>query len=453
MLAPAETDGFLRRSSRAAAAPPPAAGGDPPAPASTDAGAAPLERIKREQAVLDYLNRGLSMVEIAARVGVGEKRMRAVVREILARRAPPRPDEFVAIQVNRLNEALLFAFDAMAEGNLRSIDRVVSIVRALDRYHGVDVGRLRHGRLPREAAPAVLGGALVCSATVTFALPPSAPEPPADALAGDVLVRASEDEIGEPGANRPRIGLQASENTRFAPGFAPGCANLSDLRPAEAASNRLADSASAGSAVHEIRPETVSQVVEKPRFAPGNAGASSDRRATTEPFRAEQRHQHEIGAAAVGQAVGLAQDAVAGEAELFVGALGARVARETVEAEAEGAERSEGLVDHPGQEGGPDAGSGRVDGDPFEIEVAVRVGDAGEDREGDRRAVGADRDPIGEARRREHRAMFRRFRAPDEGLESRGPFDAHDAREVFGPGRTNHETRFRGERRGFDARF
>ena len=58
------------------------------------------------------------IAESAARVGVGEKRMRAVIREIFPMPAPP--DEFVAIQVSR-------------------------IVQELDRYHGFS--------LPSAAGP------------------------------------------------------------------------------------------------------------------------------------------------------------------------------------------------------------------------------------------------------------------------------------------------------------
>jgi hypothetical protein len=51
-----------------------------PAPAPAEAHAARLKKFKREQLVVDYLNRGVSIVEIAARIGVGEKRMRAIIR-------------------------------------------------------------------------------------------------------------------------------------------------------------------------------------------------------------------------------------------------------------------------------------------------------------------------------------------------------------------------------------
>ena len=52
-----------------------------------------LRNFKREQLIVDYLDRGVSVAEIAARVGIGEKRMRAVIQEILARRCPQPPEE------------------------------------------------------------------------------------------------------------------------------------------------------------------------------------------------------------------------------------------------------------------------------------------------------------------------------------------------------------------------
>ena len=116
--------------------------------------AARLARFKREQLIVDYLNRGVSVAEIAARIGVGEKRMRAVIREILARRMPHPPEEFVAIQVSRLNEAMLIAFSAMSSTNLKAVDQVVKIVRELDRYGGAFAAEWARPEAPRLEAPA-----------------------------------------------------------------------------------------------------------------------------------------------------------------------------------------------------------------------------------------------------------------------------------------------------------
>ncbi len=74
--------------------------------------------------------------------------MRAIIRDPrtgirgLARRMPhpPEPPDpspgVVAIQLSRLNEALLVAYSAMSPTNLNAVDQVVKIVRELDRYGG-----------------------------------------------------------------------------------------------------------------------------------------------------------------------------------------------------------------------------------------------------------------------------------------------------------------------------
>jgi hypothetical protein len=79
---------------------------------------------------------GVSIEELAAREGVTRRRMRAIVQETLARRAPEPPAEFLALQIARLNEAMFVAFGAMANGHLEAVDRVVRIVREYDRCHG-----------------------------------------------------------------------------------------------------------------------------------------------------------------------------------------------------------------------------------------------------------------------------------------------------------------------------
>jgi transposase-like protein len=108
--------------------------------------AARLCKVERERLIVDYLNRGVSVAEIAGRIGVTEKRIRALTKDILARRMPAAPEDFAALQVSRLNEALLIAYGAMSAENLRAVALVVRIVRELDRYHGFAAA----GRRPRR---------------------------------------------------------------------------------------------------------------------------------------------------------------------------------------------------------------------------------------------------------------------------------------------------------------
>jgi transposase-like protein len=156
-------EGESRMSACLEAAPPTA-----PCGPSAEARAARLAKFERERLIVEYLNRGVSVAEIAAHVGVSEKRMRAIIREILARRMPAPPEEFVAIQVSRLNEALLVAYSAMSGMNLKAVDRVVKIVRELDRYHGFVAAERRLPDASRLEAPAqsslAFGAALFCRA-------------------------------------------------------------------------------------------------------------------------------------------------------------------------------------------------------------------------------------------------------------------------------------------------
>src|SRR5271165_1661451 len=95
-----------------------------------------LKKDTRERRIIGMLNRGVSIAEIAAREGVTLRRMQIVVKDILVRRAPPAPSEYLALQVSRLNEAMMVAYGSMAGGNLTAVDRVVRLVKEMDRYHG-----------------------------------------------------------------------------------------------------------------------------------------------------------------------------------------------------------------------------------------------------------------------------------------------------------------------------
>ncbi len=71
-------------------------------------------RAERERRVVQGLSGGVSMAEIARREGITERGLRKYVRNLIARRAPEATGEFIATQMNRLNEALLVSFDAMS---------------------------------------------------------------------------------------------------------------------------------------------------------------------------------------------------------------------------------------------------------------------------------------------------------------------------------------------------
>ena len=115
--------------------------------------AARRRKANRERRVVGFLNRGVSIAELAAREGVTERGMRKYIRGLLVRRAPQPPAEFLALQVSRLNEALIVAYGAMSGANLHAVDRVVTIVRELDRYHGFAVADEAVSPRPPRLAP------------------------------------------------------------------------------------------------------------------------------------------------------------------------------------------------------------------------------------------------------------------------------------------------------------
>ena len=158
-----------------------------PPPAIRQRTCAPrLRKFEREQLIVDYLNRGVSVAEIAARVGVGEKRMPAVIRGIRcpAHAAAP-PEEVWRSRSAGSTRRCWSPISAMTGANLKAVDRVVRIVRELDRYHGF-VATLRC--LP-EASP--LEAPVDRTATYGAALV----HRPQFALQDDVIARSPQGDV------------------------------------------------------------------------------------------------------------------------------------------------------------------------------------------------------------------------------------------------------------------
>ena len=109
--------------------------------------AAKLKKTERQTRIIGLLNRGVSIAEIAEREGVSLNRMRKVVSAILAARAPGPPAEYLALQLGRLNEAMIISYSAMYNpetgANFKAIDSVAKLIREMDRYHGFAPASLR----------------------------------------------------------------------------------------------------------------------------------------------------------------------------------------------------------------------------------------------------------------------------------------------------------------------
>jgi hypothetical protein len=134
----------------------PALPAKPPRSRSIDARrTARAAKARREQRIMAFLVKGVSVAELAGREGLSERRMRAIVQDILSRRMPEPPAEFLALQVARLNEAMIVAHGAMGNGNLKAVECVMKITRELDRYHGfAEAIEARADRRPWTSRPA-----------------------------------------------------------------------------------------------------------------------------------------------------------------------------------------------------------------------------------------------------------------------------------------------------------
>ena len=156
--------------------------------------------------------------------------------EILARRRPAAPEDFVALQVSRLNEALLVAYGAMSAENLRAVGLVVKIVRELDRYHGFAAAGRRAGRDPRpveaEAREPLAGDRRATASQEPERICRRSPDVAAEREPAFVVAPAQDVEspVAPPG-DRPEMAPQEPEKMEFAPekGAGPGRSGRSGL--------------------------------------------------------------------------------------------------------------------------------------------------------------------------------------------------------------------------------
>jgi hypothetical protein len=158
----------------------------------TNAGAKRRRATKRELAqrdlrLIEKLAAGVTIEEIAASEGISCKWARERKAAILAARAIDPPHEFIKLQIRRLNEAMLVAYGAMSNGDLKAVDQVIKVVRELDRYHGF---------APDRSAPRY-------APSLPAAPPPLAlPEPPA-ALPAPETEAALHDDASGPDSMAP----------------------------------------------------------------------------------------------------------------------------------------------------------------------------------------------------------------------------------------------------------
>jgi hypothetical protein len=134
----------------------------------------------RRLRIIELLAAGTSVARIAQAEGRSIRRVRQIIADTLEKREIDPPAGFVQLQIARLNDAMMVAHTRMIEGDLRAIDRLVNLVRELDRYHGL--------RAPAEPAPAPPPAPLQLAAP-TPALPP--PHPASETAEAEIFLAAS----------------------------------------------------------------------------------------------------------------------------------------------------------------------------------------------------------------------------------------------------------------------
>ena len=95
------------------------------------------EKIERRRKLLDMVVAGYAYENIADRFEISIATLRREVDRALAARAPDSADRYVALQLARLQKAMLVVDLAMDDADLRAIPALVSLLGEFDRYHGL----------------------------------------------------------------------------------------------------------------------------------------------------------------------------------------------------------------------------------------------------------------------------------------------------------------------------
>ena len=89
------------------------------------------------QSSFDLLASGYSPEQIAEVRKVSVRTIRREIDSAVARRRLDAPERYVHLQVARLTKALRFADAALERGDLKAVRALVTVVSAMDRYHGL----------------------------------------------------------------------------------------------------------------------------------------------------------------------------------------------------------------------------------------------------------------------------------------------------------------------------
>ena len=110
-------------------------------------------RAARRQVVFEAVAAGWSIEQIADLQKVRPRTVRREMDRALAERRLDAPDRYVHLQVARLTKAVRLADAAIDAGDLKAVNALVKVVRALDRYHGLAALAAASPSAPAEILP------------------------------------------------------------------------------------------------------------------------------------------------------------------------------------------------------------------------------------------------------------------------------------------------------------
>ena len=96
-----------------------------------------MAKLAWSQNSFDLLASGYSPEQIAEVRKVSVRTIRREIDAAIARRQLDAPERYVHLQVARLTKALRFADSALERGDLKAVRALVTVVSAMDRYHGL----------------------------------------------------------------------------------------------------------------------------------------------------------------------------------------------------------------------------------------------------------------------------------------------------------------------------
>jgi hypothetical protein len=114
--------------------------------------AAERDNAARKERIFSDLVLGMTHAAIARHENCSLQTVRRTIARELASRCIDPAEDYVKLQIERLNGALAAAHGKMLDGDMAGLDRVLKVIAELDRYHGLPRATRRRDNLDGQLA-------------------------------------------------------------------------------------------------------------------------------------------------------------------------------------------------------------------------------------------------------------------------------------------------------------